>query len=82
MTDYEIDPMIWFAQRQVDYPPVHFVLVSTTLNAESKQWILNKLRGRFAITVDSTDFLFNMDSLGCVSFEDPREATIFELTWS
>lgn len=29
-----------------------------------------------------TDFLFNLNSLGSISFEDPKEAVIFELKWS
>ena len=82
MTDYEIDPVVWFAERQLDYPPVHFVTVHTPLTEESRQWVLNKLHGRFAVTMDTTDFLFNLESLGCISFEDPKEATLFELKWS
>ena len=82
MTDYEIDPIIWFADRELSYPPVHFVTVATSLTEESKQWVLDHLRGRFAVTADTTDFLFNIDSLGYISFEDPKEATIFELKWS
>jgi hypothetical protein len=82
MTDYEIDPVVWFAERQVNYPPVHFVTVSTPVTEESKQWVLDHLRGRFSITIDTTDMLLNFDSLGCISFEDPKEATIFELKWS
>ena len=82
MTEYEIDPVVWFAERQLDYPPVHFVTVHTPLTEESRQWVLNKLRGRFAVTIDTPDFLFNLESLGCISFEDPKEATLFELKWS
>ena len=82
MTEYEIDPVVWFAERQLGYPPVHFVTVHTPLTEESRQWVLNKLRGRFAVTMDTTDFLFNLESLGSISFEDPKEATLFELKWS
>jgi hypothetical protein len=82
MTEYEIDPVVWFTERQLEYPPVHFVTVHTPLTEESRQWVLNKLRGRFAVTIDTTDFMFNLESLGCISFEDPKEATLFELKWS
>ena len=82
MTEYEIDPIIWFAERELTYPPVHFVTAQTPLTEKSKQWVLDHLRGRFAITLDSVDFLFNLDSLGFISFEDPKEAMIFELKWS
>ena len=82
MIEYEIDPIVWFAERELTYPPVHFVMVRTPLTEQSKQWVLDHLRGRFAITVDTADFLFNLDSLGFISFEDPKEARIFELKWS
>ena len=82
MNEYYVDPIVWFANRELSYPPVHFVTVSTQLTEESKQWVLDHLRGRFAVSTDATDFLFNMNSLGSISFEDPKEATIFELKWS
>jgi len=82
MIDYNIDPIVWFADRQVTYPPVHFVMVSTPLTEESKQWVLDHLRGRFSITMNTADFFLNLDSIGHISFEDPKEATIFELKWS
>lgn len=81
MTEYTIDPVVWFAERQVSYPPPHFVTATTTLTSESKQWVLDHLRGRFSITIDYDTFL-NVESLGRISFEDPSETTIFELKWS
>ncbi len=81
MTEYIIDPVVWFAERQVSYPPPHFVTATTTLTPESKQWVLDHLRGRFSITIDYDTFL-SLESMGRISFEDPREATIFELKWS
>ena len=81
MTEYIIDPVVWFAERQVSYPPPHFVTATTTLTPESKQWVLDHLRGRFSITVDYDTFL-SLESMGRISFEDPSEATIFELKWS
>ena len=82
MIEYQVDPIVWFAERELSYPPVHFVTVATPLTEESKQWVLDHLRGRFSVTSNTTDFLFNIDSLGHISFEDPKEATIFELKWS
>lgn len=82
MTTYYIDPIIWFAERELSYPPAHFVRASTPLTEESKQWVLDNLRGRFAVLVDTADFFLSLDSLGSISFEDPKEATIFELKWS
>jgi hypothetical protein len=82
MTEYEVDPVVWFANRQVDYPPVHFVTATTPLTQESKQWVLNNLRGRYAITQNVSDFFAMLETLGNISFEDPSEATIYELRWS
>jgi hypothetical protein len=82
MTDYEIDPVVWFTERQLDYPPAHFVTATTPLTQESNQWVLNNLRGRFSITEPYEFFLITSDSMGTISFEDPKEATLFELKWS
>ena len=81
MTEYEVDPIVWFSERQVEYAPPHFVMATTPLTDESKQWVLNKLRGRFAITLNTDIFSF-LESLGNISFEDPSEATLYELRWS
>jgi hypothetical protein len=82
MIEYKVDPIVWFAERQLDYPPVHFVTSTTPLTEESKQWVLNKLRGRFSI-IEAYDFLLITNgSMGTISFEDPKEAMLFELKWS
>lgn len=81
MTDYEIDPLVWFADREVVYPPPHFIRTHTLLTAESKQWVLNNLRGRYSIINNFNDFL-SLSSIGSIAFEDPSEATIYELRWS
>lgn len=82
MNEYDINPIVWFAEREVSYPPAHFVTASTALTVESKQWVLDHLHGRFSVITNNVDFLFNLDSLGTISFEDPKEATIYELKWS
>ena len=83
--EYEIDPITWYSTRQLELCPKHFVVVSAPLTEDSKQWILDKLRGRFAIinTVTNLSGLTVVDtSRGKVAFEDPTEATLYELTWS
>ena len=82
MTEYEVDPVVWFSNRQVEYPPPHFVMATTMLTDDSKQWVLNKLHGRFAITMNTSDLFEFIDSLGNIFFEDPSEATLYELRWS
>lgn len=85
----KINPQVWFGERFLSFTPVHFCIATTPLTSQSKLWIYNKLSGRFSIvnnTIDSD----SLDSLsvfvGLVSgrpaFEDPKEATLYELTWS
>ena len=81
MTEYEIDPYIWFGKKEIDFCPKHFILASTPLTTDSKQWVLDNLRGRFCIT--QTSHLFLIDYyLGNIAFENPTDATFYELKWS
>jgi len=79
--NYEVNPLVWFAERELSYPPLHFVTVTTPVTIESKHWVLDHLSGRFSITPNTTD-VFNLESIGIISFEDPKEAMLFELKWS
>jgi hypothetical protein len=84
MTEYQIDPIGWFSEREIKHTPKHFVVSRTPLTNEGKIWILNKLKGRFSITHvddDKDDFLV-FYSMGTPAFEDPKEAIFYELTWS
>ena len=82
MIDYEIDPYIWFAEREVKFLPKHFTISTTELTVESKQWILDNLKGRFCIVhLSSQIFLIDM-YLGNIAFEDPKDAVFYELKWS
>ena len=81
MTDYKIDPYVWFSKREVDFYPKHFVLATTPLTSESKQWVLDNLKGRYCIV--QTDQIFLVPYyLGNIAFEDPADATFYELKWS
>lgn len=81
MTEYKIDPYIWFGKRQVDFCPKHFILVSTPLTVDSKQWVFDNLKGRFCIIQTNQLFLVEY-YLGNVAFEDSKDATFYELKWS
>ena len=81
MTEYKIDPYIWFGKRQVDFCPKHFILASTPLTVDSKQWVLDNLKGRFCIIQTNQLFLVEY-YLGNVAFEDSKDATFYELKWS
>ena len=81
MTEYKIDPYIWFAEREVKFLPKHFTVSNTELTIESKQWVLDNLKGRFCITQTSQIFLVEY-YLGNIAFEDPKDAVFYELKWS
>lgn len=84
MNEYSVDPMTWFSERKMSFTPTHFVISNTPLTPESNQWILNNLTGRYSVvhmSSDSDGFLLTA-SFGNPAFEDPREAVIYELTWS
>lgn len=82
-----IDPAVWYIEREVfNHTPNHFVKVKTALTTESKAWILNNLKGRFATVhsdiYENSEFDLIVQSLyGYPAFEDPKEAIMFELTW-
>jgi hypothetical protein len=81
MTEYQIDPYIWFGNRQVDFCPKHFVLSNTPLSIDSKQWVLDNIKGRFCIVPASQLFLIEFN-LGNIAFENPKDAMFYELKWS
>jgi hypothetical protein len=83
MTEYKIDPYIWFGKRQVDFCPKHFISASTPLTIDSKQWVLDKLSGRFSVTYPIvSSSLIELMTPSCIAFEDPQEAVFYELKWS
>jgi hypothetical protein len=85
----EIDPVLWYSEREVTgLTPKHFTRTKTPLTSESKLWIQDNLRGRYCIhhsqLKDDTDtFDLVVSALfGYPAFEDPKEAVVYELTWS
>ena len=66
----------WFTERQMNFCPKHFVKCQASVTDESKLWIYETLKGRFYI--DDSAIFFDSN----VYFEDPKEATLYELTWS
>ncbi len=69
----------YFAERQLDFLPKHFVVTNTAINNESLRWIYEKLHGRFYLKTNASH-LFDLDQYPC--FEDPSEAVIYEITWA
>jgi hypothetical protein len=72
----DINLHTWFTNRKLDFAPNHFVASKTVLTSESKVWIQEKLSGRYAIVALETSFMENVPS-----FEDPKEAMMYELAW-
>lgn len=70
----------WFMQRQLEFRPKHFIMASAEVSDEALDWILERLSGRFYIENMLPRGLYSQGR--CVYFEDPKEATLFELTWS
>lgn len=77
--DIEIKPQVWFIERQMQFKPLHFVKAATPASNKAIEWIQTSLSGRFYLE-KSIDDLF--DEKIYPSFEDPAEATLYELKWS
>jgi len=70
----DINLHTWFMNRELALSPNHFVASGTPLTSESKVWIQEKLSGRYALLPG--EFLEVIPS-----FEDPKEAMMYELAW-
>ena len=72
-----INPLIWYAERELKFVPRHFIKCPTTCTWEARIWIQNKIAGRFAFApadVSVNDFF--------VFFEDEKDAMLYELIWA
>ena len=82
MTIKELNPYVWFGTRKLSTVPSHFVQCPTPATSESTQWVITNLKGRYA-TATTQKNPFELDSTNTYFFfEDPREATIYELRWA
>jgi hypothetical protein len=75
----KIDPVVWFTTRCLDFKPAHFVLAKTSVTTKSTEWIVTNLKGRYAL-ISIIDEFYQKSQVP--AFEDPREAVLYELTWS
>jgi hypothetical protein len=83
MIEFQLDPITWFSDRELHYTPKHFIVTSHPCTSESKQWILDKLSGRFSVTYPIvSNNLIELMTPSCIAFEDPQEAVFYELKWS
>jgi hypothetical protein len=72
----DINLHTWFVHRKLNFSPSHFVVSKTPITDESKIWIQEKLSGRYAMGGIENSFLEYAPS-----FEDPKEAMMYELAW-
>jgi len=68
----------WFMERELVFCPIHFIKCNALLTLEAKYWVYEILKGRFYISEQDVFFDFGTT----IYFEDPQEATLYELTWS
>lgn len=83
MIEFQLDPITWFSERELHYTPKHFIVTTHPFTSESKQWVLDKLSGRFSVTYPTvSSSLIELITPSCIAFEDPQEAVFYELKWS
>jgi hypothetical protein len=83
-----INPLLWFSEREIKtHVPPHFIKCESPLTEKSKLWVITKLQGRYSISIgsdnndaDTLTYLFIDQEY--IYFEDPAEATFYELRWS
>jgi len=84
----ELNVYTWYSDRELNYCPAHFVVVDSIVTTESKQWILEKLTGRFCLVEvpNYSNMSYDPNMIWRVgyfpAFEIPQEATYFQLIWS
>lgn len=82
----KINLYTWFQDRKLDFCPNHFVCTSTALTPDSKIWIEEQINGRYCFITKSNNHSMNSISVDELqtfpAFEDPKEAILYELTWS
>ena len=71
----------WFMQRELQFCPKHFIKCNAFLTQEAKFWVYENLKGRF-YTKDLLVLSLVSDQEQEIYFEDPQEATLYELRWS
>ena len=78
----DFNPLVWFGERELSHVPPHFVKTSSPLTDEALVWIQTSLSGRYAYSSHSNIENFIFESHRYVYFENPAEATMYELRWS
>ena len=69
----------WFGDRCLNYKPDHFHSATTPLTLEKKDWIDEKLTGRYSVVSLEEKYGYGYR---VPYFEDPQEVVLYELMWS
>ena len=81
---FDLNHLIWFSKRELDYAPPHFIKAHTPATYNSIFWIRSKIVGRFALILSDESindtFLFDMQTYPY--FEYSSEAMLYELRWA
>lgn len=76
----ELNPEVWFIERNLNYKPEHFITAKTALTRQSALWIIHNLVGRYSFA-GSSDISDDWEEVVFPSFEDSMEAVLYELKW-
>lgn len=81
-----INPVIWYAERELTLIPPHFVKCPTPVNSESIDWIRNKTTSRYVLGPADAEVTLVTTlrdySKYYVYFESTADATMYELFWA
>lgn len=78
----EVNPQVWFGERELKHVPPHFIRCETPTSDEALLWVDTMLVGRYALSSYTEDTTFFLDFDTYIYFENPSEATMYELRWS
>jgi thiamine phosphate synthase YjbQ (UPF0047 family) len=81
MLELNIDE--WFKERKLTTCPPYFVRATAPLSENAKDWIRERLVGRYAfVPISNEKSRYSWNQIYTVAFENPNEATMYELIWS
>lgn len=78
----EVNPQQWYGERELSFTPPYFTKATTPVTPESLFWVRNKLTGRYCLVGGVSIDHFVFDPQTYIYFEDPSEATVYELRWA
>ena len=77
----DINPLVWFSERELKFVPKHFVRAPTPMSNQSLFWVKTRLSGRYSYQPNYDSSVIYSDA-NIIYFEDPAELTMYELRWS